>query len=83
MKRTRRGETPLPLWLTHPKTPQPQRGALPPSNPLSEESPTMPQSLANVLIHVVFSTKNRSPLIQPDIEDELFAYLATACRSLG
>lgn len=43
----------------------------------------MSQSLANVLIHVVFSTKNRMPFIQADIEDELYAYLATACRSLG
>ena len=43
----------------------------------------MPQSLANVLIHLIFSTKNRVPLIHPAIEDELFRYLATACRSCG
>jgi len=43
----------------------------------------MPQSLASILIHVVFSTKHRTPFIQPEIEDELFAYLATACRSLN
>ena len=43
----------------------------------------MPQSLANVLIHLIFSTKNRIPLIHPGIEDELFRYLATACRSCG
>jgi len=41
----------------------------------------MPQSLANVLIHVIFSTKNRAPLIHAAIADELYAYLATACRT--
>ena len=41
----------------------------------------MPQSLANVLVHVVFSTKNRSPFIAPDSEDELYRYLATAFRT--
>ena len=41
----------------------------------------MPQSLANVLIHVIFSTKNRLPLITTEIQQELYAYLATACQS--
>jgi putative transposase len=41
----------------------------------------MPQSLANVLVHIVFSTKNREPLIDPGIESELYPYLATACRT--
>ena len=41
----------------------------------------MPQSLANVLIHVIFSTKNRYPFIDPGIENELYPYLATACRT--
>ena len=35
----------------------------------------MPQSLAKVYLHAVFSTKNREPLITPEIEPELFAYL--------
>lgn len=39
----------------------------------------MPQSLANVLIHLVFSTKGRRPWIDENIEDELFRYLATIC----
>jgi len=39
------------------------------------------QSLANVLVHLIFSTRNRTQLILPDIEDELYAYLATACRT--
>ncbi|HEY4760323.1 MAG TPA: IS200/IS605 family transposase [Thermoguttaceae bacterium] len=43
----------------------------------------MPQSLANVLIHIIFSTKNRAPFIEPDIQDTLYAYLATATRTCG
>ena len=34
----------------------------------------MPQSLVKVLVHVVFSTKNRVDLISPEIEAELFSY---------
>jgi putative transposase len=40
----------------------------------------MPQSLANVLLHIIFSTKNRVPLITPQIADELYPYLATICK---
>ena len=36
----------------------------------------MPQSLSNILVHIVFSTKNREDLILPSIETELHAYLA-------
>jgi putative transposase len=43
----------------------------------------MPQSLANVLIHVIFSTKNRAPLIETAIQNPLYAYLATICRTAG
>ncbi len=32
----------------------------------------MPQSLSNILIHLVFSTKNRIRLITPEIENELY-----------
>ena len=43
----------------------------------------MPQSLANVLVHLVFSTKDRVPLIRSDVESELYAYtskvLDTSC----
>ncbi len=41
----------------------------------------MPQSLANVLIHLIFSTKNRAPSIDPAIECELYPYLASICRN--
>ncbi len=40
----------------------------------------MAQSLSNVLLHLVFSTKNRHPWIDPGIESELFRYLAGICR---
>jgi putative transposase len=43
----------------------------------------MPQSLANVLIHIVFSTKNRAPYIETTLQNSLYAYLATACRTCG
>ena len=43
----------------------------------------MSQSLANVLVHIVFSTKNRYPfLIDPDIRKEMHAYLGGTCKSL-
>jgi len=40
----------------------------------------MPQSLSSILIHLVFSTKHREPLITPEIETELHKYLATIFR---
>ena len=35
----------------------------------------MPQSLAQILVHLVFSTKNRQALLADDIRDELHAYI--------
>ena len=35
----------------------------------------MPQSLSKVLVHLIFSTKNREPLIGPDIRPRLHGYL--------
>ncbi len=43
----------------------------------------MPQSLSNILIHIVFSTKNRSDWIRPEIETELYPYLATSFQSFN
>ena len=42
----------------------------------------MPQSLSSVLIHLVFSTKNREPFITPAIESELHPYMAKIFRAL-
>jgi putative transposase len=35
----------------------------------------MPQSLFKILVHIVFSTKNRVNLIAPEIENALFGYI--------
>lgn len=43
----------------------------------------MAQTLTRVLLHVVFSTKNRDPLIVPERESELHAYMGGICRMLG
>ena len=43
----------------------------------------MPQSLSRVLIHVVFSTKYRAPLITPEIRPRLHAYMAGTLHNLG
>jgi putative transposase len=43
----------------------------------------MPQSLARVLLHFVFSTKNRYPfLADKNIRNELHAYLGGTCNEL-
>ncbi len=41
----------------------------------------MPQSLASVPIHFVWSTKDRQAFINPEIEKELFAYMASIFRA--
>ena len=43
----------------------------------------MPQSLANILLHLTFSTKERRRLIRPEMEAELYRYMAGTCRNLG
>ena len=43
----------------------------------------MPQSLALVLVHVIFSTKNRIAFLQsPDLRSEVHAYLTATLRAL-
>jgi REP element-mobilizing transposase RayT len=43
----------------------------------------MPSTFANLLYHVVFSTKNRARLIAPDWHDELHGYIGGIVRSEG
>ena len=43
----------------------------------------MPQSLSKVILHIIFSTKNREPWLGSDIRPRMHAYLATICRDLG
>ncbi len=42
----------------------------------------MPQSLSKIYVHLTFSTKNRFPMIDKDIETRLFEYLGGICREL-
>ncbi len=42
----------------------------------------MGQSLVKNYIHIIFSTKQREPLIHPPYEDELHTYLGGICNSL-
>ncbi|MEN9991193.1 MAG: family transposase [Verrucomicrobiota bacterium] len=43
----------------------------------------MPQSLSLVMVHVIFSTKDRRPFLDPDLRPKLHAYLATVARNAG
>ena len=42
----------------------------------------MPQSLSYLLTHIVFSTKDRAPVLDPVVRSPLHAYLATVARSV-
>ncbi len=42
----------------------------------------MPQSLANTLVHIVFSTKFRQEFIDKNIEAALFNHIGGTCKSL-
>ena len=43
----------------------------------------MPQSLSKVILHVIFSTKNREAWLDSNVRPRMHAYLATICRDLG
>ncbi len=44
----------------------------------------MSQSLALVLVHIIFSTKNRTPFLHsPELRSEVHAYLMGTLRGLG
>ena len=43
----------------------------------------MPQSLSKVIVHIIFSTKDREPWLGLDVRPRMHAYLATLCRDLG
>lgn len=43
----------------------------------------MPQSLVKILVHIVFSTKNRDDLIVPEIEARLYAYISGIVENNG
>ncbi len=41
----------------------------------------MPQSLSNILVHIVFSTKNRGNFLDCSITSELYSYIAQICKT--
>jgi putative transposase len=43
----------------------------------------VPQSLANVVVHLVFSTKNRTEWLTPQFREELFPYFVGILRDIG
>jgi len=43
----------------------------------------MPQSLARLYVHLVFSTKHREPLLTDRVRESLHAYMATVMRNFG
>ena len=43
----------------------------------------MPQSLSQLYIHLVFSTKHREPLLLLPVREHLHAYLATVLKNQG
>ena len=44
---------------------------------------SMPQSLSKVIIHIIFSSKDREPWLGPDVPPRMHAYVATICRDLN
>ena len=43
----------------------------------------MPQSLSRVVLHIIFSTKDREPWLDSNVRPRMHAYLATICRDVG
>ena len=43
----------------------------------------MPQSLSKVIIHIIFSTKDREPWLDLAVRPRMHAYVATICRVLN
>jgi len=43
----------------------------------------MPQSLARLQVHLVFSTKNREHLLHDTVRESLHRYMATVLQNLG
>ncbi len=43
----------------------------------------MPQSLSNLLTHLVFSTSHRNPKLTPEVREQLFPYFTGTLRNLG
>jgi REP element-mobilizing transposase RayT len=46
------------------------------------EFPLMAQSLSSILIHLIFSTKHREPLVVPKVEEAPHAYMAGILKGM-
>jgi putative transposase len=51
-------------------------------DPTTFSGEAMATTFTRILIHFIFSTKNREPLISPDIEPKLHAYMRGICKNL-
>lgn len=43
----------------------------------------MPHTSGNIVLHFIFSTEGRRPLIKPEFRDDLFAYLGGIVRQMN
>jgi putative transposase len=43
----------------------------------------MSHTCGNILLHMIFSTRERRPLIKPEFRDDLFAYLGGIIRQMN
>jgi putative transposase len=43
----------------------------------------MPQSLVEIYLHIIFSTKHRKPLIDDALARRLYPYITAVCNNLG
>ena len=63
------------MWVTRPQTPnEPSKSAA--------YSTQMSHTYSNLIYHVVFSTKDRAPLIVKQIRPELFAFIGALVKEL-
>jgi putative transposase len=51
--------------------------------PAPEGRKKMSHTCGNVLLHLIFSTRERRPLIKPEFRDDLFAYLGGIIREMN
>ena len=49
---------------------------------LAKVTSRMPQSLSRILVHLVFSTKNRESVLSAELQSELHPYLATTLDNM-
>jgi hypothetical protein len=42
----------------------------------------LPHTSGNLVVHLIFSTKHRQPIIRPEFRTDLFAYLGGIVREL-